>query len=149
MKINYSLRSARSADAFAIRMLIYRTELTPLGLNWRRFIIAASHSGELVGCGQIKLHRNHLSELSSLAVVDGWRRQGVAQSLISELLDRHQGSLYLICQESLQPLYEKFEFRPLSDQDIPAYFLRARKLSSWGDRLFGHKERLIVMLKSP
>ena len=56
----FTLRSATAADFPAIRKLIWQVGINPIGLDWRRFVLAVDEEGRLLGCGQIKPHREAL-----------------------------------------------------------------------------------------
>ena len=64
----YTLQAALESDFPAIRGLIHETGINPMGLDWRRFTIARSAQGVLVGCGQLKPHGDGTVELASIAV---------------------------------------------------------------------------------
>lgn len=126
--VEVSLREARAEDFPAIRALIYRTGINPFGLDWRRFLVAESPDGELIGCGQLKPHADGSLELASLAVVPAWRRRGVARRLIQALLTKAPRPVYLTCLGHLQPFYEKFGFRVVAPEAMSPYFRRLSRL---------------------
>lgn len=105
--------------------------LNPLSLNWKRFVVATSPLGEVIGCGQIKPHKDSGSrvyELASIVVTPAWRGQGVARAIIEHLLEKHKGSLYLTCRTKLGPFYEKFGFHFIESEQMPVYFRRIHRL---------------------
>lgn len=140
-----TVRAARAADFPAIRALIYRTGLNPLGLDWRRFLVAESPQGEFIGCGQLKPHADGSLELASLAVVPSWRGRGVARRLILALMAKAPRPLYLTCLGHLQPFYEKFGFRVLAPEDMPPYF---RRLSRLAGLVFQLTHRTLLVMKA-
>jgi N-acetylglutamate synthase-like GNAT family acetyltransferase len=79
----WTLRRARQPDAPAIRRLIRQVGINPLGLDWRRFLIAVDAGGQLVGCGQVKPHADGSLELASIAVQPAWR--GFARAALQPL----------------------------------------------------------------
>lgn len=119
----YSLRPATAEDFPAIKALIHSTKLNPTGLAWERFTIAVQPTGELIGCGQVKPHRDGSLELASIAVVRPWRRRGVASAIILHLIDGH-AILYLTCRTRLIPFYERFGFRTIPLAEMPPHFHR-------------------------
>jgi len=127
------LRPARKEDAAAIRKLIRQVGINPTGLDWRRFTLAVDDHDRMAGCAQVKPHRDGTRELASLAVQPDWRGQGVARMLIEHLLVRHSPPLYLTCRARLQPLYEKFGFQILPQDELTPYFRRIARLAA----LFG------------
>ena len=126
--MTFSLRAATSSDSTNIRALIRAVHINPLGIDWRRFIVAITSQGELIGCGQIKPHGDGSRELASIAVVQAWRRRGVAQTIIEYLLAANSGVLYLTCRSRLGPFYEKFGFSPIPVSEMPLYFRRIKRL---------------------
>jgi GNAT superfamily N-acetyltransferase len=82
----FSLPLATEADFPAIRELIYVANINPTGLDWRRIVLAVTPEGTIIGCGQVKPHRDGSQELASIAVLPERRRQGVAKAIITLLL---------------------------------------------------------------
>jgi N-acetylglutamate synthase-like GNAT family acetyltransferase len=140
-----TIRPARESDAARIRDLIYSTGINPMGLDWKRFIVAVDERDELIGCGQIKPHGQGLLELASIAVVPEQRGRGIARAIIEHLLKDSPRPLYLMCQSSLEPLYEKFGFRAISYEEMPRYFQRISKLVGLATTLARREERLLIM----
>lgn len=137
------LRDAVKADLSAIRTLIRQTGINPLGLDWRRFIVAESPAGEFIGCGQLKPHSDGSLELASLAVVTAWRNRGVARLIIQALMEKAPRPLYLTCRSALGPFYEKFGFRVLGPEEMPPYFRRLSRLAGIVGKLMN--ETMLVM----
>ena len=91
--------------------------------------MAVDENGTLVGCGQIKSHRDGSRELASIAVQKQWRRQGVAAQIIRQLLADQPPPIWLSCMNRLVPFYEQFGFVEVKDGDgrsLPRYFRLAR-----------------------
>lgn len=139
------IRPAREAEAAAIRDLIHSVGINPMGLDWKRFVVAVNDRDDMIGCGQIKPHGQHVLELASIAVYPEQRRKGVARAIIEHLLKHNPRPLYLMCESSLGPLYEKFGFRIVSYQDMPRYFQRISKLAGLATTLARREERLLIM----
>ncbi len=139
------LRSASAGDAQAIRALIRSAQINPVGLDWRRFTLAVDGSLRLVGCGQIKPHRDGSRELASIAVVPEWRGRGVARALIEHLLETHPGTLYLTCRASLGSLYASFGFQVVDESEMPTYFRWVSRAVRLMRRLGLAGEGLLVM----
>ena len=125
----YSLRLATASDAPVIRALVRKARINPIGLDWRRFVLAEARSGQVIGCGQIKPHGDGTRELASIAVVPDWRGRGVARAIIEHLVALEPGPLYLTCRRRLGPFYEKFGFRTLWLEEMPPYFRRLAHLA--------------------
>lgn len=122
-------RPAQASDATAIKTLIRAVNINPMGLKWQRFLVAVAENGTLIGCGQIKTHRDGSRELASIAVQKGWRRQGVAGAIIEQLLAAQSPPVWLTCMNKLVPFYEQFDFVEVKAGDgrsLPRYFRLAR-----------------------
>lgn len=145
----YHLRAATAADQKAIKALIRAARINPLGIDWRRFVVAVDAQGALLGCGQVKLHRDGSRELASIAVARAWRKQGVARTIIHYLLQTHPAPLWLTCLSRLIPFYAQFGFREVTDAaQMPPYFRRVYRLYN----LFARGQRpegyLAVMVRA-
>jgi N-acetylglutamate synthase-like GNAT family acetyltransferase len=116
-----TLRRATQFDALAIRTIIRRANINPMGLNWERFLLAED-SGRIVGTGQIKPHGDGTRELASIAVLPEYQRQGIAADIIRALLSDEPGALYLMCQQRMSSYYARFGFRLVAHEDLPPYF---------------------------
>jgi N-acetylglutamate synthase-like GNAT family acetyltransferase len=118
-----SLRRARESDAAAIRGIIRKAGINPLGIDWRRFLLAEV-DGHIVGTGQIKPHGDGTRELSSIAVIPEFQRQGIAAQIITALIAGQTGTLYLTCQDRMEHYYDRFGFRKIARDEMTAYFRR-------------------------
>ena len=87
----FTLRPAAQADDQAIRDLVHIGQINPTGLDWRRFLVAETGQGQVIGCGQVKPHRDGSRELASIVVHPAWRGQGVARAVIERLIHEHGG----------------------------------------------------------
>ncbi|GJM39975.1 MAG: hypothetical protein DHS20C20_02570 [Ardenticatenaceae bacterium] len=126
-------RRALASDEAAIKALIRTVNINPMGLKWHRFIVAVDEpcteqsrsNGRLIGCGQIKPHRDGSRELASIAVQKAWRRQGIAGAIIQQLLANETVPIWLTCMDKLVPFYEQFGFAEVKKGDgrsLPFYF---------------------------
>lgn len=139
------LRRAERADAAAIRRLIGRERLNPMGLNWRHFTLAVDADGNWLGCAQVKPHGDGTRELASLVVVPAWRGRGLARALILHFQAQAGPPLYLTCRAELEPLYARFGFRSLGEAELPPYFLRLRRIANFLFRLARREDGLRIM----
>ena len=144
----FILRSATSADAKAIRRLINLVKINPTGLSWKRFTLAVDRDGTIIGCGQVKPHKDGTLELASIAVQPQWRGRGVARSIIEHLLDLHPGRLYLTCRSPLEPLYQKFGFQAIEYAEMPPYFQQISRLVALYNKLYHQPDHLSVMRRN-
>jgi len=142
---NFSLRPAREAEAAQIKDLIHFVGINPMDLDWKRFIVAVNDQDEMIGCGQLKPHGKDILELASLAVYPEHQEKGVGRALIEYLLNDSPRPLYLMCESSLGPFYERFGFLGISYEEMPRYFQRISKLAGLVTALARRDERLLVM----
>jgi N-acetylglutamate synthase-like GNAT family acetyltransferase len=127
------IRGAARQDGQAIRRLIRQVGINPIGLDWRRFLVAIDDQGALIGCGQIKPHGDGSNELASIAVAPAWQGLGIASALIWQLMDAHARSrpntpLYLTCRASLEGFYTRFGFQMIGPEAMSPYFRRIFRL---------------------
>jgi N-acetylglutamate synthase-like GNAT family acetyltransferase len=146
---DFSLRPAREADFESIRRLIRQEQLNPFGLDWRRFLLAIDAREKMIGCGQIKQHRDGSYELASIATRPDWRKRGVASSVIEHLVASHPGALYLTCRAPLEMFYNRFGFRVLAPAEMPPYFRRLKRIAMTIRRLHLVDEEMLVMQRHP
>src|SRR5690349_9339592 len=140
-----TLRPARETESAQIKDLIHFVGINPMDLDWRRFVVAVNERDEMIGCGQLKPHGKDILELASLAVYPEYQGQGVGRAIIEYLLNDSPWPLYLMCESSVGPLYEKFGFRGISYEDMPRYFQRISRLARLATALARREERLLVM----
>ena len=139
------IRPARESEDSQIKGLIHLTGINPMGLDWKRFVVAVNERNEMIGCGQLKPHGADILELASIAVYPEHQGRGVARAIIEHLLKDSPRPLYLMCETSLGTLYEKFGFRAISYEEMPRYFQRISKLAGLAATLARREERLLVM----
>jgi N-acetylglutamate synthase-like GNAT family acetyltransferase len=131
-KAGYFIRKATRKDATFIRWLIWRVGINPMGLDWRRFVVVVHEHGVRIGCAQIKNHKDGSLELASVAVVPLCRHQGVAETMIHEILENQKPPIYLTCRSSLVSFYERFGFKELIElETMPAYFRKVKRVFNW------------------
>lgn len=141
----FSLRPATAKDAATIRQIIRWMNLNPLSLHWQHFTLAVDQVGNVIGCGQIKHHADGSEELASIAVLPEWRSKGVARRIIGRLLENHPGRLYLTCRSALVPMYQKFGFEVVEEDQMTPYFRRLSRLVSFYSKLIHTSEKMRVM----
>lgn len=84
----------------------------------------------MIGCGQVKQHRDGARELASIAVVESWRGRGVAGAIIRRLMQAEGSRLYLTCRAGLGPFYHHFGFREAAPDELSPYFRRLSRLAN-------------------
>jgi N-acetylglutamate synthase-like GNAT family acetyltransferase len=142
----FSLRKALATDRATIRRLVYQARLNPRGLDWRRFVVAVDERQRVIGCGQIKPHRDGSRELASIVVEPGRQLGGVGSAVIARLLATGP-PLWLVCRSKLVPFYRRFGFREIDEpQASRPHFRRMLRLGRWLERLLppGDVPRVMV-----
>lgn len=147
MMDDFFLRKAKKEDSTDVHDLVIEGKINPTGLKWERFIVAVTEDGKVIGCGQIKPHRDGTQELASIATTNSWRRKGVAKAIIEDLISIFEGKLHLMCQSSLGEMYMKFGFAAVSKDKMPKYFRRVSKLAGFMEPLIMKGETLLVMAR--
>ena len=143
----YTIRPATEHDQAAIKALIRKVGINPFGIKWHRFLIAANEADALVGCGQVKPHRDGSHELASIAVEEAWRKNGVGRAIIRELQDGHGRPLWLTCRSELIPFYEASGFIEITELGgMPPHFRRVKRFARLLLTLTRQKVCLAVMV---
>jgi len=107
--------------------------------------VATTIAGEVIGCGQVKRHRDGSRELASLAVRLQDRDQGVAQALIARLLDGQVRPIYLMCRSDLGLFYNKFGFHAASKNELTPYYRRVTRFMRIFRANRAREDKLLVM----
>ena len=140
------LRPARFEEDRAIKQLVRRARINPLGLNWERFTVAVDGEQRIVGCVQLKPHADGSVELASLVVDETWRLRGVARKLVEQAKENRGDTLWLMCESSLVPFYEQFDFCNMQQGGaMPPYFRRIWRLLSLLRLLMRREPKLAIM----
>lgn len=148
MNTPYQIRPASAADQPLIRDIIRQARIKPFDLDWSRFLLAETDAGEVIGCGQIKNHRDGSRELASIAVEEAWRHHGIASELIENLLAGVTEPVWLICQGRLVGFYERFGFSERSPTgETPNHLRRAYRAARLFTRLIPGIGKIAIMVK--
>ena len=145
MNKHIRLRAAVRPDSIEIKKLVIAARLNPTGLDWRRFTVAVNANEKVIGCVQIKPHRDGSQELASLVVDGDYQGMGIARKLVADMIRNYAGELYLMCRANLGDFYEKFGFRGIAEHEMPVYFKRVSKLSSIVEIVQKDGETLLIM----
>lgn len=141
----FTLRPARETESRAIKDLIHFVGINPMGVDWKRFVVAVDSQDHIVGIGQLKPHGKDILELASIAVYPEYRGRGIARAIIEHLLKNSPRPLYLMCESKNGALYEKFGFRDIPYAEMPRYFQRITKLAGLVNTVARHNERVLIM----
>ena len=140
-----SIRPAMEAEAAQIRDLIHLVGINPMGLDWKRFVVAVHNRDEILGCGQVKPHGHDVLELASIAVYPEHQGRGIGRAIVEHLLRDSPRPLYLMCESSNGTLYRKFGFREIAYNEMPRYFQRISRVAGLATTLARREERLLIM----
>jgi len=140
-----TIRPARETEAPQIRDLIHQVGINPVGLDWKRFVVAVDDRDEMIGCGQLKPHGRDVLELASIAVYPEHQGKGIGSAIIKHLLKDSPRPLYLMCESANGPLYEKFGFQAIPYEEMPRYFQRISRVAGLVTTLARREERLLIM----
>ncbi|MBI5963891.1 MAG: GNAT family N-acetyltransferase [Chloroflexi bacterium] len=142
---NYTLRPALESESAQIKDLINLVGINPMGLDWKRFIVAVNDNGQVIACGQIKPHGGDIRELASIAVNPEFQGNGIARALIEQLLSTTPRPVYLMCMSKMNDLYIKFGFKAIPYEMMPRYFQRISNIFRIVDVVRRSGEELLVM----
>ena len=142
---NFNLRPAREMESRVIKDLVHLVGVLPMGIDWRRFVVAVNAQDEIIGIGQLKPHGREILELASIGVHPKYRSQGIARAIIEYLLKDSPRPLYLMCESPNGPLYEKFGFHAIQYDEMPRYFQRISKLAGLAKALSNADDRVLIM----
>lgn len=112
------IRPAVEADAVIIKQSIKRAGLDPTSLDWRRFKLAESGDGEVLGMCQVRRYWD-TRELGSLWVRDDLRGRGLGGLLIRACLAEESPPVHLECVVARQHYYETQGFRRIPILQAP------------------------------
>ncbi|UMX47885.1 MAG: GNAT family N-acetyltransferase [Candidatus Nealsonbacteria bacterium DGGOD1a] len=86
------------------------------------FLVAAQ-GRRVLGCARITEIGDGNIELSSVAVVEGFRKKGIGGKLIQMLLAQEKRRpIYLMCRRRNQKFYEEQGFKEMQDDLLPALY---------------------------
>lgn len=114
----WKVRPARAADIPAIESLLVSAEGDREDLASDQFVVAADEDGAIVGCGRLRNYPD-FCELASLAVAQESRADGVGRGIVSSLLERYQGPIYLVCEDGVVDFFRRFRFECIPETDMP------------------------------
>ncbi|MDP6550412.1 MAG: GNAT family N-acetyltransferase [Dehalococcoidia bacterium] len=92
------MRAAEAEDLPAIDDLVALVDGDREDLRVDQFVVAEDEAGGILGCARLRPYRG-FRELASVAVRDGMRDRGVGREMVTALLSRYRGPLYLVCED--------------------------------------------------
>ena len=115
----WKVRPAQVTDIFAIEGLLVSADGDLENLAEDQFVVAEDEDGAILGCGRLRPYPD-FCELASLAVDQEARAGGVGRGIVSSLLERYQGPIYLICEDNVVDFFRRFRFECIPETDMPA-----------------------------
>lgn len=119
------VRDARNREEVWLLDHIEAMDLDETAFRSRDYVIAVDEeSGTKAGFGRIRVHSADdadACELTSLGVLDGWRRQGVGAHLVERLVeyagDRNCDEVYLLSR--IPEYFSQFGFAVVEESELP------------------------------
>lgn len=137
------IRPATAADAEIIKATIKRAGLDRTGLDWRRFKLAVTSQGEVLGMCQVRRYWD-TRELGSLWVRPDYRQRGLGGVLIWACLTGEEPPVHLECVAARQSYYEQHGFRRIPVLQAPRGLRLKSAIGGALARVFV-RQRIIVM----
>ncbi len=114
----WRVRPAGTEDLPAIEDLLGLVDGDREDLREDQFVVAEDEDGVILGCARLRPYRG-FCELASVAVRDELRARGVGREMVTALLGRHQGPLYLVCEDREAGFFHRFGFRLIEPAEVP------------------------------
>ena len=115
----WKVRPAQVSDILAIEGLLVSADGDRESLAEDQFVVAEDEGGAILGCGRLRPYPD-FCEVASMAVVHGARARGVGREIVSSLLERYQGPIYLICEDNVVDFFRRLRFKCIPETDMPA-----------------------------
>jgi N-acetylglutamate synthase-like GNAT family acetyltransferase len=115
-------RKSNTDDLPQILEMLVAFDLDASNMAADGFLVAAAGS-RILGCTRITEIGDGNIELSSVAVVEGFRKKGIGGKLIQMLLAAEKRRpVYLMCKRRNQKFYEEQGFKEIRDDLLPAAY---------------------------
>ena len=114
----WKVRPARVTDIPAIEGLLVSADGDRENLAEDQFVVAEDEDGAILGCGRLRPYPD-FCELASLAVDQEARARGLGREIVSSLLERYRGPIYLICEDNVVDFFRRFRFECIPETDMP------------------------------
>lgn len=115
----WKVRPARVTDIPSIEGLLVSADGDRENIAEDQFVVAEEDDGSILGCGRLRPYPD-FCELASLAVDQGARAKGLGREIVSSLLKRYRGPIYLICEDNVVDFFRRFRFECIPETDMPA-----------------------------
>lgn len=125
--MSLTIRPARQEEQEKIVSLIHQAKISPRNLHWEHFLVA-EENGQIAGIRQVKVHAQGTREVGSGYVLPEFRHRGISARLMNEILSRETDTLYLMCHDKWMPYYERFGFRQVPVDQLPADFRKEYRI---------------------
>lgn len=146
--VHFTIRRAEKADRWLIIRRILREGLDPTKMDWRRFVVADTETGEIVGLAQMKDLGDGVQEFGSLIVEPTRRGQGIGAALIRHLVGVSTAPVYLLCGERNVAYYLRFGFRELLESEMPVPLRRKWRAGNFFARRLGTRVAAMIFDKT-
>ena len=131
----WQLKPARAEDLSAIKVLVASVGGDEEDLQPGQFLMAQDDDGTILGCGRLKLYPD-CTELASIAVVSESRSSGIGRAIVAGLLEWHQESIHLLCEDDVVEFFRRFGFKVIPIDQIPSgLVLKWKRYSALTDHL--------------
>ena len=144
------VRGAREEDQPVISAMVRRARLNPSNLHWERFVIADDGS-RTVGVAQLRRHADGATELASLVVEPGVRRQGIAMQMVDALLADERAPVYALIDRRFVEHFTRWGFAPVHPSELPRSVSRGyrigRVVTAVGSVLRRQRIRIVPLLR--
>ncbi len=126
----FTIRPARTSDVAHIRRIceplvekrvLLGKELVELYESIQEFVVAESN-GQVIGCGALHVIWQDLAEVRTVAVDQGFHKQGIGAAILRELLERARllGIHRVFCLTFETKFFASHGFKPISDVPVDA-----------------------------
>jgi amino-acid N-acetyltransferase len=114
-----SISNAKSSGLSAIESLLKSVWGDTNDISFEQFVVAKDDD-KLIGCVRIKYLDKDCLELTSLAVLEGYRGKKVGSKLMEEILKKeNKRPVYLLCFVDKKIFYTNFGFSVIESNSLP------------------------------
>ena len=114
----WEIEAAKAADLPEIDELIAPVKGDRADLGAEQFVVAKSEDARILGCGRLRPYPD-FCEIASMAVADDVPANGIGRAIVSRLLERYAGTIYLICEDEVVEFFRRFEFELILEAEMP------------------------------